>query len=103
MTPAAAPRVPRPTMIPAYDWNNTYAFSLPTDQHGWIRINLRGREARGIVAPEEYQQTCQQLEQLLHSLTTHATRPLLRRVTRTANNPDGHAPLSFPYLIVHWD
>jgi predicted AlkP superfamily phosphohydrolase/phosphomutase len=103
MTPSAAQTFARPTMIPEYDWDNTYAFSLPTDQHGWIRINLRGREARGIVASEEYQGTCQQLEQLLHSLTTDEGRPLVRRVTRSANNADGHALSSLPDLIVHWE
>ena len=103
ITPGAAQRFARPTMIPEYDWNNTCAFSLPTDQHGWIRINLRGREARGIVAPEEYQQTCQQLEQLLHSLTTSEGRPLVRRVIRSAKYPDGHALLSLPDLVVHWE
>jgi len=100
LPPGAAQRLARPTMMPAYDWNNTHAFPLPTDQHGWIRINLRGREASGIVAPEDYQQTCQQLEQLLRSLITDDGRPLVRRVTGTANGADG-PPL--PDLVVQWE
>src|SRR5439155_7647200 len=43
-----------PTMLPAFEWSRTRAFSLPTDQHGWVRVNLRGREAEGSVAPADY-------------------------------------------------
>ena len=36
-----------PGMCTAIDWSQTRAFALPSDQHGWVRINLRGREAQG--------------------------------------------------------
>ena len=62
----------RPTMLPAYDFANTRAFSLPTDQYGWIRINLIGREAQGSVPMEEYNEICSQLEELLLGLTSEA-------------------------------
>src|SRR5256885_8916367 len=53
LRPSATRYLARPTMLPAYDWARTRAFSLPTDQHGWIRINLRGRERAGIVLRSE--------------------------------------------------
>src|SRR6185436_17830470 len=50
VTPITATyKLARPTMLPAYDWQKTRAFSLPTDQYGWIRVNLSGRESQGIV------------------------------------------------------
>ncbi len=50
LTPTAAThKLARPTMLPLYDWKTTRAFSLPTDQYGWIRVNLAGREAQGIL------------------------------------------------------
>ncbi len=55
MPPTATQRLARPTMMPAYDWTQTRAFSLPSDQHGWIRINLKGREAAGMVSLAEYE------------------------------------------------
>ena len=61
-----APMVARiagpPDAMPPYDWSRTTAFPLPTDQHGWIRINLSGRERLGIVPPEAYEQACAELE-----------------------------------------
>jgi predicted AlkP superfamily phosphohydrolase/phosphomutase len=41
------------------------AFALPSFYDGRIRINLRGRERRGIVDPSRYEQTCAELETLL--------------------------------------
>ncbi|HET7112552.1 MAG TPA: alkaline phosphatase family protein, partial [Pyrinomonadaceae bacterium] len=77
-------KLARPTMLPAYDWQKTRAFSLPTDQYGWIRINLIGRESQGIVAPDEYEKLCTELEQMLLSLASEDGKLLVEDVTRTA-------------------
>lgn len=95
-------RLARPTMLPAYDWSQTRAFSLPTDQHGWIRVNLRGREAEGIVSAEEYDEVCEQLEQSLRGLTTVAGKPLVRDVIRAAKRAEDALVHRIPDLIVHW-
>jgi predicted AlkP superfamily phosphohydrolase/phosphomutase len=115
LTPTAAThKLARPTMLPAYDWQNTRAFSLPTDQYGWVRVNLRGREAQGSVPLDQYDETCNQLEEMLLRLTTEDGEPLVHDITRTAGNADSatnaervtnaeHAlrnPL--PDLVVHW-
>ncbi len=34
-----------------HDWSRTRAFTVPFDVHGFIRVNLRGRERDGIVDP----------------------------------------------------
>lgn len=93
----------RPTMLPPYDWQHTRAFSLPTDQYGWIRVNLLGRETRGCVSLDQYEETCKQLEDLLLGLTTTDGQALVHNVTRTS--PDAERALTnpLPDLVVHWE
>jgi len=93
----------RPTMLPSYDWSQTRAFSLPTDQYGWIRVNLKGREAKGIVAIEQYGEVCSQLEDRLRSLHTPEGKPLVRDVIRTAVCAKDALVQRVPDLVVHWE
>jgi predicted AlkP superfamily phosphohydrolase/phosphomutase len=99
---AATHKLARPFMWPIYDWNRTRAFSLPTDQHGWIRINLQQREAEGIVASGDYEAVCGELEDLLRGLTTEDGLPLTRRIIRTAANVEAALTNPLPDLVVHW-
>jgi predicted AlkP superfamily phosphohydrolase/phosphomutase len=96
-------RLARPTMLAAYDWSQTRAFSLPTDQHGWIRVNLKGREAKGIVTVEQYDEVCSQLEKSLQALTTPEGKPLVREVIRTAEGAKDALVQRLPDLVVHWE
>lgn len=98
----ATQKLARPTMMPAYDWTRTRAFALPTDQHGWVRVNLEGREARGVVRPEQYDATCGEVEAFLRALVTEGGRPLVREVLRTAARVEDAASLSLPDIVVHW-
>ena len=41
------------------------AFALPSFYDGRIRINLKGRERKGMVDPARYRQVCDELEALL--------------------------------------
>jgi predicted AlkP superfamily phosphohydrolase/phosphomutase len=90
-----------PTLVPPWDWRRTRAFSMATDQHGWLRVNLRGREREGIVPPSAYDETCRELEEAFGSLTDDAGRPLTRRVLRIDERTGG-PPDSLPDVIVHW-
>jgi hypothetical protein len=92
----------RPTMLPLYDWSRTQAFSLPTDQHGWIRINLECREAQGIVPKESYGQICDALESELRNLRSDAGEPLVNNVIRTSATVEEAMTRRLPDLIVHW-
>jgi predicted AlkP superfamily phosphohydrolase/phosphomutase len=104
LTPTAAiHQLARPTMLPVYDWANTRAFSLPTDQYGWIRINLIGREARGSVHLDQYNETCAQLEKLLHGLVNENGQSLVQDVTRTTPNAESAPGNPLPDLVVHWE
>jgi predicted AlkP superfamily phosphohydrolase/phosphomutase len=96
-------RVAQQTLLPAYDWSRTVAFSLPTDQHGYVRVNLAGREARGIVARSDYEAVCRRLEQLLLSLRTEAGEPVVKAVLSTAAASGGTPPDKLPDLVVHWE
>ena len=96
-------KLAQPTMIPSYDWRRTRAFALPSDQHGWIRINLMGREKRGCVPSERYHETCLEIEEALRAFRAEDGRPLVRDVIRTAKSAEDSLSQSIPDLIVHWD
>ena len=96
-------RLMQPLMpLPAYDWSQTTAISLPTDQHGWIRVNLRGREARGSVEPERYEALCRRVEEALRAAKCTDGQPIVRAVIRTAADAATAASTPLPDLIVHW-
>lgn len=89
-------------MMPAYDWSRTVAFPLPTDQHGWIRLNLMGREAQGILNSGKYHETCDRLEAVLRSLRTEGGKPVVKDVLRIARETED-PPQHLPDLIIHWE
>ena len=95
-------KLARPTMLPAYDWQNTRAFSLPTDQYGWIRVNLKEREAEGIVATDEYDGLCAELEEMLLTLRSDNGEALVQDVARTSANSSDARYNPLPDLVVHW-
>ena len=86
-----------------YDWSRTVAFPLPSDQHGWIRLNLAGREAQGALEPGRYDQACAHLERLLMGLTTVDGQRVVKEVRRLAGSGNGGPPRTLPDLVVHWD
>ena len=98
----AIQKVARPTMIPLYNWQKTRAFSLPTDQYGWIRINLKGREVKGSVALSDYSATRDELEAMLRGLKDSDDRPLVREIVRTAADESQAQQQHIPDLVVHW-
>jgi predicted AlkP superfamily phosphohydrolase/phosphomutase len=89
-------------MLPAYDWSKTRAFSLPTDQYGWIRINLSGRESQGIVPLDEYDDLSEELKQTLLSLVSEKGELLVEEVRRTAVDAAAARVNPLPDLVVHW-
>jgi predicted AlkP superfamily phosphohydrolase/phosphomutase len=104
LTPTAATHVvARPTMLPVYDWMNTRAFVLPTDQYGWIRINLVGRETKGSVPLDQYDNTCEQLKKLLLCLANDDDQPLVRDIVSTASSAERALSNPLPDLVVHWE
>jgi predicted AlkP superfamily phosphohydrolase/phosphomutase len=48
-------------------WPHMPAFALPSFSDGFIRINLKGRERWGVVAPDDYGRVCARIETMLHA------------------------------------
>ena len=95
-------RVPAQTIPLSYSWARTVAFPVPTDQHGWIRVNLRDRERKGTVAPADYDGLCARLERLLRGLATRAGQRVVADVLAPGCE-GGRPPDLLPDLIVHWE
>jgi predicted AlkP superfamily phosphohydrolase/phosphomutase len=85
-------------------WAKMQAFALPSYSDGYIRINLQGREAQGIVAPEAYDAVCDQLTEQLHQLTHPQTgQPMVRSVWRTRQQgSDRSSKAPDADLVVSW-
>lgn len=80
-------------------------FAIPNNPHaGAIRINLAGREAHGIVHPEEYRALCQQLREELLALVDPATGArTISDVLLVADVYDGPYVDELPDLLVEWN
>jgi len=88
-------------MLPVYDWRKTRAFSLPTDQYGWIRINLEGREAKGCVSIDRYEETRAELAAMLRELRNSEGELLVRELVFTAG-AEIAVEHRLPDIVVHW-
>jgi hypothetical protein len=87
------------------DWTRTKAVSLTADVHGYVRVNLRGREAQGIVEPgEEFERVCAQIsEGLLTFIDVDSGEPVVQEVRRIDELfPAGGRRDALPDLIVRW-
>ncbi len=86
------------------DWSATTAFSIPSYYTGFIRVNLRGREPKGIVAAgSEYDDLLDKITDDLYSLVEPVScKPAVKQIARTVNLFGGDAPLYLPDLFVTW-
>jgi predicted AlkP superfamily phosphohydrolase/phosphomutase len=87
------------------DWSRTRAYCLPTDLEGYIRINVKGREPKGIVdAAEGYAAVREELAAALRTLENRATgRRAVREVVSTDEAFPGPRRDRLPDLIVVWE
>ncbi|NER80574.1 MAG: nucleotide pyrophosphatase [Leptolyngbya sp. SIO1D8] len=85
-------------------WPRMKAFALPSYSEGYIRINLQGREAKGSVAPADYEATCQEVEALLYDLKdARSGQPLVEKVIRTRSQPfEDDSKLPDADLVAIW-
>lgn len=88
-------------------WSQMKAFALPAFAAGHIRINLKGREANGIVEVADYDSVCEEIAQLLRRMKHGRTgKPIVKDVVRTrtqanALNCENHLPDAD--LVVIWE
>jgi len=87
-----------------HDWTRTLAFSLFSDTQGWIRVNLKGREAGGIVEPgASYDALCSEIRDGLHSFVDADTgEPIVMDAFRPADLFEGGHVDMLPDLVVRW-
>lgn len=88
-----------------HDWSRTRWFGLPVDVNGYLRINLRGRDAGGIVEPgAEYERLCGELEAAFLSLETlEGGQKVVAALDRTDElAPGAEARRYLPDLVARW-
>jgi predicted AlkP superfamily phosphohydrolase/phosphomutase len=86
------------------NWHETSAFSMFADLQGLIRINLKGREAQGIVEPGvEYELLCEKIARELKTFVDADTgQPLIREIVRSSQIFHGENSDMLPDLLVNW-
>lgn len=83
-------------------WPQMRAFALPTVSDGHVRVNVRGREARGIVPPEDLATTCDEIVDLVRACTNPRTgRSVVADAIRTRDDPAQPGPPAD--LVILWD
>ncbi|MCC6486339.1 MAG: alkaline phosphatase family protein [Candidatus Hydrogenedentes bacterium] len=85
------------------NWARSRAFCLPNDYCGNIRINLRGREPKGLVSPDAYDAVCDELERAFRQLKNAATgAPAVEKVIRVRREYSGEHVDALPDLSIVW-
>jgi len=87
------------------DWATAKVFPVIADLHGYLRINLRGRESPGVVEPgAEYDRLCETLaEGLMTFVDADTQQPVVSDVRRCDELfGDGTHLHELPDLIVRW-
>jgi predicted AlkP superfamily phosphohydrolase/phosphomutase len=92
-------------LLGGIDRQRTRAFALPSDQLGFIRLNVAGREPEGPVAPTgEYEELCGAITGSLRRLVDADTgRPVVREVFHTDEIFPGPERQRLPDLLVSWN
>ena len=86
-------------------WPTMSAFALPAFYDGQIRLNVHGREARGVVVPDHYDSVCQAIASELTACTDPRTsRSVVREVVFThPGDPSGVTETEADMIIVWQD
>lgn len=88
------------------DWSQTRAFCLVADLQGYLRFNVRGREAEGIVEPgAEYQRLAAEITEGLRSFVdADSGEPVIADIKSPADLFSAGAHRDhLPDLIVQWN
>ncbi len=85
------------------DWSTTRAFAHPAENQGYIRLNLRGRERDGIVAPDEASSLMDEIAAGLATFRDLDGGPAIESVERVAERFGGGTRSDLlPDLVVRW-
>lgn len=98
---ASPPAPNEPWELP---WAERHWFQVPDNALGAIRLNVKGREASGVLEPAEYDRVCDELTQWLAEIVNVDTgEPLVDRVSRADTHYRRRAGDRFPDLFVEWN
>lgn len=86
-----------------YRWDDTYAFCLNGDPSGYVRLNLRGREAQGVLGPDEAAALKSFLREELLATTLPDGRPAVDRISSPSEEGAGSRAHLLPDLLVEWN
>jgi predicted AlkP superfamily phosphohydrolase/phosphomutase len=86
------------------DWSTTRAFAHPAENQGYVRLNLRGRERDGIVAPEDADDLLDEIARGLQTFRDLDGEPAVESVARVADMEFARGERSdmLPDLVVRW-
>ena len=87
------------------DWSRTPAFQVSSGGEGYLRLNIKGREAQGFFEPDspELQQYVDWLEDALLQIRVADTgKPLVNRVLRTKDMFPGRKNHLLPDILLKW-
>jgi hypothetical protein len=85
-------------------WPQMPAFALPSFYDGRVRVNLKGREARGVVDVRDYEKLLKDLESLLRDCVDPISgQPVVRHFERPARVDPLHLAATEADLIIVWD
>jgi len=92
----------QPAMWYSDHWPRMRAFALPSYSDGYVRINLKGRDPEGLVAPEDYDRVCDELaDEILRMRDARTGERVATDVIRTGAG-DGGPKRSDADLVVKW-
>jgi predicted AlkP superfamily phosphohydrolase/phosphomutase len=88
----------------AIDWERSRVYCIPNSNEAYVRVNLRGREPRGMVGPGgEYADLLAQVEARVSELVEPAGRQAVHRVYRPGELYPGSEQPHLPDLSVTWN
>ena len=74
-------------------WKDMRGFSLPSYSDGYVRLNVKGRDKGGLVAPENYHATCDEIVRMVMGYRCARTgKSLVNKVIRSRSDALANDP-----------
>ena len=85
-------------------WDRTKAFTMPSDDAGYLRLNLRGRERDGIVEPKEVEPLLEKITNGLLTFQNNDGSQAIRQIWRLSElGYPGSCHDQLPDLVIQWN
>jgi len=94
----------QPAIWYSHLWPQMRAFALPSLSEGHIRVNVKDRDAQGIVDPADYDSVCEEIIEALCTMTDARTgERMVERVVRTRQTAlDDDPKLPDADIVIIW-